>query len=101
MIVNKETAEYVMAVIKAVQEHRIDEVITNYCPECNQDLYEFNVQDHIAYVASENPDVLVLIVACEGYWVINPNLVGFNRPNWTDQNGMSPMWAGIENRPNR
>ena len=27
----------------------------------------------------------VVVVGCEGYWVINPNVVGIPSPNWQPQ----------------
>lgn len=28
-----------------------------------------------------------ILVGCEGYWVINPNLLGFDKPLWTNDAG--------------
>lgn len=51
------------------------------CPECEQEcIQEFDSQDHVMHAG-------FVLIACEGYYVIDPNLLGFDAPRWSDANG--------------
>ena len=66
---------------------------TNYCPECGTDLMTPDdfYMDHVVWrdeSAPYAPNLMypdpVVIVGCEGYWVIDPAVVGIDSPNWSD-----------------
>lgn len=49
--------------------------LTTRCPECDREAFT-------------DPDAHVLVngyvvIGCEGYYVIDPNLVGIESPNWS------------------
>lgn len=54
-----------------------DEHLTERCPECGQ----VPMGSDLDYHRMHDDNV---IVACEGYYVVDPNLVGFDSPNWMD-----------------
>lgn len=67
---------YVQAVTDAIRAGHDDikAYLTKRCPECDGD-------------ATDEPEDHVLVqgwcvVACEGYWVVDPNLVGIESPRW-------------------
>jgi hypothetical protein len=71
-----ETLEY-LGRITATPASVIGRWLTHICPECeavpgNDD--QWHVVDEEGYV----------LVACEAYWVVNPNAIGMVRPDWMD-----------------
>jgi hypothetical protein len=60
----------------------------NYCPEC----------DRPAFLIAGNPEEAavhtlghgLVIVGCEGYWTVDPALVGLERGGWTNTDGETP-----------
>lgn len=56
------------------------EYMTPLCPECNMDIRGMNDQQllwHRIYRGN-------ILIACEGYLVIDPMLAGVNRDSWSD-----------------
>jgi hypothetical protein len=92
MIFTVETAQYVYNVTTALASGKTLPQMTNVCPECNDRLGFFNTGEHVVF--DTNPedrgsiDALVIIVACEGYWMIDPNLVGIPSEGWMRINDM-------------
>lgn len=84
MIFTVEIAQYVYNVTTALAAGKTFEVMTNECPECGEALGFFNTDGHIVYDASTDDDAerVIIIVACEGYWMIDPNLVGIVSKGW-------------------
>jgi hypothetical protein len=82
MIVNTKAARYLVAVCTALDTGTLhpDARRTMTCPECDDHVNLLHDSDHILW---DGPGGPVLIIGCEGYWVINPNLVGIDSPNWT------------------
>ncbi len=71
---------YLTAVIAAVDDLP-EEAITDVCPECGEQ--QTTGENHAVIVREEDGlAVLVLAIGCEGYWVIDPALVGLNAPDW-------------------
>lgn len=93
MQINLREARYILAVVQAiVQETLPVEARTNECPECTGTILpaDFAAQrDHLVWV-SQAGDEVVVIIGCEGYWVVDPALVGIDSPNW------QPADAGFE-----
>lgn len=51
--------------------------LTRTCPECGAHVYPGD-PNHV--LTSDG----YVVVGCEGYWTVNPNLVGVYAPNWCD-----------------
>lgn len=71
-----EYAAYVTAVMRALngRDPALDPYLSRTCPECGQ-VPARDDNDHV--VVGET-----VIVGCEGYWIVNPKVVGIHRPNW-------------------
>lgn len=71
---------YALAVHEALNDPARAEAmrpwITDTCPECG----EIAGEDDGMHVRSDG----VLAIGCEGYYVINPNVIGIDSPNWQD-----------------
>lgn len=82
MKVNGDTAIYlaqVIANLANIPGEVAQQQFGRVCPECELEVDPLDA-DHI--VTDYEGDMLVL-VGCEGFWCINPNLVGMSVPNWT------------------
>jgi hypothetical protein len=85
MKVTLEIAEYIHAVARALTDGRKFRQMTNVCPECGDRVDLSNdAGDHVVFDTDPNDrDGLVIIIACEGYWVIDPREVGISgHDNW-------------------
>ena len=73
---DRERTAYLAAVIRALmrRDPTLEPYLSPICPECNE-IPEQEDGIHIVLGA-------VVVIGCEGYWVINPNVVGIHRPNW-------------------
>lgn len=84
MIMLPAVARYIVACIQGIADGWITG--SNECPECGQYLGFFNTEDHIVFDRSRpnDPEDLVIIVACEGYLCIDPRTVGMADvfPDW-------------------
>jgi hypothetical protein len=47
------------------------------CPECDYDLDPNDPEDHVVIGS-------MVVIGCQGYWIVNPNVVGIEKPNWCD-----------------
>jgi hypothetical protein len=95
MIVTPELARYLIAIIQAVVfEGRTDIPLTNTCPECGVDLQDDDADiEHL--IITLTSDTTAVVVGCEGYFVINPNLVGIDAPNWTADGALGDEVTGV------
>jgi hypothetical protein len=83
MLIDARTAAYLMAVIQTVViEGRTDIPLTTTCPECDERVDMFGGYNHISVALTEGTHAVV--IGCEGYWIVNPALVGIDSPNWSD-----------------
>ncbi len=83
MLVTIETAQYVYNVVTALASGKTFPQMTNQCPECDSRVDLSDDLDHIVFDTNpEDRDALVIIVACEGYWMIDPNAVGIVSEGW-------------------
>lgn len=98
--------EYAARVDIALAEGRINPPLTTRCPECGSDFADLDEAredtDHI--IIATTSDTTAVIVACEGYFVVNPNLVGIDSPGWSDwmdnpSGGTLPQGAVVEMLP--
>lgn len=117
MIINEDAALYVYKVVTAISAGKLAlPPGSDRCPECNDEIDPLSSGDHVVTMWSENrdgssPEHLTVIIACEGYWCIDPNLVGIESKTWmgpdaellVDDELIVPMWADVapEDRPSR
>ena len=76
----RERAVYLAAVITALtrRDPALEPYMSPICPECDQIPDPDDDDGHVVLGA-------VVVIACEGYLVINPNVVGIHRPTWQPQ----------------
>lgn len=67
----------------------VKDYLTTVCPECGRDKTYSDFDFHPWIHQMIGP---FIAIACEGYWVINPNAVGISRPDWND-------WTKSEDSP--
>jgi hypothetical protein len=78
-----ETRAYAEAVDAAIVAGKLSGPFTSTCPECATSFAVAGAhmdKDHI--IVSLTSDTFAVVVACEGYYVVNPNLVGIDSPMW-------------------
>lgn len=102
MIISADTAMYIACAASnwhALPPAEFDHQVTDRCPECDDVPSPLNPDDgHIVLDVQDHPRAgqleQVVLVGCEGYWMINPNRIGMgNRPEWSTHDG-SPFWDG-------
>ena len=82
MRIDLRDARYALAVVEMIVTERLPhEARTNECPECAEVQGHLENDDHLVWSSSKGDEVVV-IIGCEGYWVVDPSLVGINSPNW-------------------
>jgi hypothetical protein len=75
-----DTARYVAAVRAALKSGQRPPVLRGDCPECGHLVADDRDRDHVVIdVPGVGP---VVVVGCEGYFVIDPNAVGIDAPDW-------------------
>ena len=87
MIITRDTATYVKYAIMAIDLGKVEIPLTNTCPECGEtiDTYlDAATSDDPHLVYGTTSDTFAILVGCEGYWVVNPELVGLPRGEWQD-----------------
>lgn len=55
--------------------------LTTTCPECGDEVTN-DITAHVVIIDRE--ETQFVIVGCEGYWVINPEIIGMDREGWSD-----------------
>lgn len=87
------TLAYAGLVDVGLTEGRINPPLTTRCPECDSDFSDLDEAhedtDHI--IIATTSDTTAVIVACEGYWMVDPGLVGLPRNGWTNPQGVEPF----------
>lgn len=63
---------------------------TDKCTECDQAIGDqyFQTADHW-YLYDRQRGEHVIVIGCQGYYVINPNAVGINDPKWCGIEGVN------------
>lgn len=93
MLINNERARYMLAVVEKWESGGMPaDALTDRCPECNKVADSFD-REHIVLDRGNGVPVAV-VIGCEDYWVIDPNLVGMPSDTWTDWR--DPENYGIE-----
>lgn len=92
-----EIVEYTEAVGNAVEAGKLSGPFTTTCPECGSDFADTDEahEDTEHIIIALTSDTFAVIVACEGYFVVNPNLVGIDSPNWSDGDALGDEVTGV------
>lgn len=61
----------------AIDNPRVLKWATNVCPECGEEIISDDDTDEFHILFWGN-----VLIGCEGYWVIDPNELGIDSPNW-------------------
>jgi hypothetical protein len=93
-----EIKAYARAVDAAVTSGRLSGPFTSSCPECGSDFSDTDeaYEDNEHIILALASDTYAVVVACEGYYVINPNLVGIDSANWQGPELPADTMAVIE-----
>lgn len=77
---------YAEAVDTALAAGRISGPLTTVCAECGSDFADLDEahEDTEHIIIATTSDTTAVVVACEGYFMVNPNSVGIDSPNWDD-----------------
>lgn len=79
-----EVKVYAEAVDAAIVGAKLEGPFTATCPECDVDFTCMDdvIEDEGHIIVSLTSDTFAVVVACEGYFVVDPNLVGIDSPMW-------------------
>lgn len=104
MLVTPELINYLTRVVNALDTNTLhpDARRTDRCPECDERVEFIHDSSHLVWVrqaenAEDHRREIVLIVACEGYWVIDPNIVGIDKPEWIHPDDHLPNYDNPDN----
>lgn len=75
---------YVALVDIALTEGRINPPLTTRCQECDSDFADLDEahEDDEHIIIATTSDTTAVVVGCEGYFQVDPNLVGLDASNW-------------------
>lgn len=83
MLLTDDFQEYLTKVRTAAHEGSLDPSrvhLSQKCPECDR-CPAICDPDHV--MGYSGPNGWFVLVGCEGYWVLDPNEFGIERPNWS------------------
>lgn len=89
MLIRTEDARYLHAVATALAAGTLPvSEQTVECPECGEE-QTYNANDgHVVVLDNDNEDfdeaTALVVIACEGLWVVNPAAVGIDFPLWQE-----------------
>jgi hypothetical protein len=94
VILTHDLMQYLAAVEMEIQFRGNPDSIatTDRCPECGERVDDIDTEHVVLELSS---DVYAVIVGCEGYWVINPALVGLTVPSWQPVEGLNDQVTGV------
>lgn len=92
MIVTKPIADYISACYRESADPATRVTWSEVCPECGVVPTWVNDMDHVIVIAGgtdELPGITAVIIACEGYLVVDPSSLGLGDsfPGWTNADG--------------
>jgi hypothetical protein len=95
------TFAYAVAVDNALTAGTINPPLTTRCPECNDDFSDIGAAraDYLHIITATTSDTTAVLVACEGYYVVDPNLVGIDAPGWSSAIDQDEMACVLEAEP--
>lgn len=82
------TAEYLAKVLLGIERQTIPvDKLTMTCPECGMDDDWALEREHVVFRPDEKTDPIprdsrVVLIGCEGFWCVDPALVGMARDGW-------------------
>lgn len=86
MNITRETADYLTKAVRAIDLGKTPIPLTDRCPECEEKITtwaEATANDgHVVYQTTS--DTYAVLIGCEGYWVVNPALIGLPSNGWMD-----------------
>jgi hypothetical protein len=85
--------DYAETVTDALTDGRINPPLTTRCPECGSDFADLDeaYEDTEHIIVLTTADTTAVLVGCEGYFMVDPNLVGIDSPSWQDWNKDQPV----------
>lgn len=90
MLFDTRSAEYLAACTKLITTPQSPEVmdkvrpyLTNRCSECGEVVNIFATH-HVVVADGQDGTGAYVVIGCEGYWLINPNVVGVKNIDWQD-----------------
>ena len=87
---NAEMAAYLEAVNATLSKPGHSVMTTTRCTECDMDLSEMTAETLSHWVMLDAArGEYVVVIGCEGYWLVNPNDVGIHSPNWYGIEGVN------------
>ncbi len=93
-MIDTDTMTYVSAVNVAIASGNLPATVlrTDTCPECQTQLdADGGYDDHLITFVNGR---LIVVIGCEGYWVIDPNAVGIASPTWMSLETQAAMFNG-------
>jgi len=84
------TLAYLIAVDTALKSETNELLTTTKCTECEARIGEdgfFAVEHWVLFDTAR--DELVVVIACEGYWVVDPSAVGIESEYWSGIPGLN------------
>lgn len=78
-------AEYLLRVAKAAQGGSLPlDRTSDGCQECGYQINEWTPDQRAEHIYAKLGDEEFMVIGCEGYWFVDPTLVGLPRENWQD-----------------
>lgn len=97
MLINQETTTYLAKAVEAIELGRGDIPLSDTCPECGLRCNTYlRAHDDCHVVMKVSGDVYAILIGCEGYWCIDPELIGLPRGNW-QPNALGNYGVGLIN----
>lgn len=86
MLVTLGLATYLDRATRAINEGKIEIPLTDRCQECGDRIttYLGAAGDDPHLVMQTTSDTYAVLVGCEGYWQVNPELLGMLGTMWQD-----------------
>lgn len=95
MIIDPKTAKYLLRVTEALRDGKIENPKIRTCPECDvpyhaDEYFDADRDGHVIFVPGFGDPIeatrgrdFTLLIGCQGYWLIDPSLVGLPKGNWS------------------
>ncbi|MFL4491699.1 hypothetical protein ACJ6WD_10635 [Streptomyces sp. VTCC 41912] len=71
------TNEAYLSAVRQAPLALIERYLTSVCTECDEHVVPSDLDGHVLIGSS-------VVIGCEGYWLVDPNVVGISNPNWSD-----------------
>lgn len=88
--IQRETLEYLNAARRVLDDPENTVKTTSTCTECDKHVSDMGVEWMAHWVminaAADEP---VVVIGCEGYWIVDPTTVGIKRDHWAGIEGVN------------